>query len=523
MQNGFLRFGLQRGHFGCGGNGELALVNQVAHALDCLRHTDQAVELGDGHAHFLRQLRVALQLICGKAFLSAARLLLHALHLHPQGAGQVIAGNFVPVQVAVRHNDLGVRVANFLDNGGNGLIEHGGSNMAALAGQDFQPALFVEPGQHRVFDAHQFNGFQKLLEVLAFNIHGKIVVAGFLQIGRVEGDKIGLALFRGGQSFPRRLVRGREALLKNLRDSSPGRSLLGGGQGFALILTGRVCLCRTAFLGLSLRFVSIGEVSQGNGLARLRLGLQLGNGRCILFTGGGRGLVLLGRIAGGGRGLVLLGLLARGGGGFVLLGLLTGGGRGLVLLGRIAGGGGGLVLLGLLAGGGRGFVLLGLLTGGGRGLVVLGHIAGGGRAFVILGLIARGGGGLCTLAHILIGDRLKELAGDGSVGVVLHRLAVGDGLLHGHLIDMGGDVRLLRQLTGPAAAVAGQELILAVVPLAQNDRLLDAAALNAEYHTAQRFVLGLCDEHVGQVMDFGQRDHLELRLGRGFADFICHL
>ena len=66
-----------------------------------------------------------------------------------------------------------------------------------------------------------------------------------------------------GQSFPRRLVRGREALLKNLRDSSPGRSLLGGGQGFALILTGRVCLCRTAFLGLSLRFVSIGEVSQG--------------------------------------------------------------------------------------------------------------------------------------------------------------------------------------------------------------------------------------------------------------------
>ena len=263
VQNGFLSFGLQRGHFGCGGNGELALVNQVAHALDCLRHTDQAVELGDGHAHFLRQLRVALQLICGKAFLSAARLLLHALHLHPQGAGQVIAGNFVPVQVAVRHDDLGVRVANFLDNGGNGLIEHGGSNMAALAGQDFQPALFVEPGQHRVFDAHQFNGFQKLLEVLAFNIHGKIVVAGFLQIGRVEGDKIGLALFRGGQSFPRRLVRGREALLKNLRDSSPGRSLLGGGQGFALILTGRVCLCRTAFLGLSLRFVSIGEVSQG--------------------------------------------------------------------------------------------------------------------------------------------------------------------------------------------------------------------------------------------------------------------
>ena len=150
--------------------------------------------------------------------------------------------------------------------------------MAALAGQDFQPALFVEPGQHRVFDAHQFNGFQKLLEVLAFNIHGKIVVAGFLQIGRVEGDEIGLALFRGGQSFPRRLVRGREALLKNLRDSSPGRSLLGGGQGFALILTGRVCLYRTAFLGLSLRFVSIGEVSQGNGLAGLRLGFQLGNG-----------------------------------------------------------------------------------------------------------------------------------------------------------------------------------------------------------------------------------------------------
>ena len=88
---------------------------------------------------------------------------------------------------------------------------------------------------------------------------------------------------------------------------------------------------------------------------------------------------------------------------------------------------------------------------------------------------------------------------------------------------MGGDVLLLGQLAGPAAAVAVQELVLAIVPLAQDDSLLDAVALDAQYHAAQRFVLGFGVEHAGEFMDFGQRDHLGLCLGRVFAVFICHL
>ncbi len=156
-------------------------------------------------------------------------------------------------------------------------------------------------------------------------------------------------------------------------------------------------------------------------------------------------------------------------------------------------------------------------------LVLLGLLAGSGRGLVLLGFLAGGGGGLITLGLVLVLAGSKEFTGDGGVGVLLHRLAVGDGLLHGHLVDVGGDVLLLRQLAGPAAAVAGQKLVLAIAPLTQDDSLLNAAALNAQYHAAQRLVLGLRVKHIRQVMDFGQRDHLGLHLGRGFAVFICHL
>ena len=107
MQYQFLGFGLQRGQLRRNGNGEFAVVNQVAHALNRLRHTDQPVELGDAHAHLLGQLCVALKLVCGISPLAPAGFLLHALHLHTQGAGQVVAGDFVTVQVSVRNNDLG--------------------------------------------------------------------------------------------------------------------------------------------------------------------------------------------------------------------------------------------------------------------------------------------------------------------------------------------------------------------------------------------------------------------------------
>lgn len=54
-------------------------------------------------------------------------------------------------------------------------------------------ALRVKPRQHRVFDAYQLHGVQKLLEILALGVHREVIENGFLQTGRMEGDKIGLS------------------------------------------------------------------------------------------------------------------------------------------------------------------------------------------------------------------------------------------------------------------------------------------------------------------------------------------
>ena len=60
-----------------------------------------------------------------------------------------------PVQVSVRYQDFGVSVRNFLDNGGNRIIQLCGDHMAALARQDFQCALVTDPGQNGVLHTVQ--------------------------------------------------------------------------------------------------------------------------------------------------------------------------------------------------------------------------------------------------------------------------------------------------------------------------------------------------------------------------------
>ena len=52
-------------------------------------------------------------------------------------------------------------------------------------------------------------------------------------------------------------------------------------------------------------------------------------------------------------------------------------------------------------------------------------------------------------------------------------------VLLGHLVNVSEDY-LFFQLTDPAAAVAGQKPILAVIPITQDDYLLDAAVLKTE-------------------------------------------
>ena len=100
----------------------------------------------------------------------------------------------------------------------------------------------------------------------------------------------------------------------------------------------------------------------------------------------------------------------------------------------------------------------------------------------------------------------------------MHPFVVVDGLLRGHVVHQGGDVLLLGQLTGPAAAVARHKLILAVLTEPKDHRLLDASRLDAGDEAAVGFVRLLADEHAGQVMDFCQGNGLRL----GFAVFICH-
>ena len=101
---------------------------------------NDAVELGSAHAHPLDQLRVALQFTCRKVHFAPSGFLLHALHLHMEGAGWIVGGNFVTIHVVTRNHNFGVGIINLLDDRGKGLIKKGHSKVAALVGEYFQPS-----------------------------------------------------------------------------------------------------------------------------------------------------------------------------------------------------------------------------------------------------------------------------------------------------------------------------------------------------------------------------------------------
>ena len=83
----------------------------------------------------------------------------HAVHLHAEGTGQIIGCDLLTVDIAVRDEDFRVIIVNGGDNSGNGVVQFRGDNMTALAGNDLQLSVLTGPGQNRLLDAQQFNGF----------------------------------------------------------------------------------------------------------------------------------------------------------------------------------------------------------------------------------------------------------------------------------------------------------------------------------------------------------------------------
>ena len=150
--------------------------------------------------------------------------------------------------------------------------------------------------------------------------------------------------------------------------------------------------------------------------------------------------------------------------------------------------------------------------------------SGGGR---LLGLFLRLwgliplGGGLCFCQCI------DQLSGNGNVGLVIHLCMILAGLFHRHFVDIGRDFFEFCQLTGSAASIPGHKLELAVLTQTEDNGFFHAACLDAAYQAAVVFVRLFLDKHSGQVMDFGQGDHLGGRVfcgnTGGLAGFICHI
>lgn len=75
------------------------------------------------------------------------------------------------MQIAVRNEDHGVVVIDFLDDGRNRIIQLSRDHVPSLAGEDFQTALGVDSGQHRVFHTVQLDRLFHFLVIVAGHIN----------------------------------------------------------------------------------------------------------------------------------------------------------------------------------------------------------------------------------------------------------------------------------------------------------------------------------------------------------------
>ena len=98
------------------------------------------------------------------------------------------------VQIAIRDEDTRVVIVELLDDCGDGIVQLGSDQMAALAGNDLQLAVLTKAGKHGVFHAETLDGLKQLLEIVAVAVNGKGVDVRLFQIGRVERDGKGFAL-----------------------------------------------------------------------------------------------------------------------------------------------------------------------------------------------------------------------------------------------------------------------------------------------------------------------------------------
>ena len=145
------------------------------------------------------------------------------------------------VQVSVRNKDSGVVIVELLDDRGNGIVQLGGDQMAALTRQDFQLAVLVEAGQYRVFYAEALDGLVQLLEVVAVAVNGEGVNVCFFQIGRVKNGGESFALAGDWQRFLV-LLCGRAQLfaqqLCDRRACRPSATVPTGFSSFSAFLAG---------------------------------------------------------------------------------------------------------------------------------------------------------------------------------------------------------------------------------------------------------------------------------------------
>ena len=164
--------------------------------------------------------------------------MLHALGLHFHSAGEVIGGNVLTVEVAVRDEDTGVIIVELLDDRGDGIVQLGGDQMAALAGNDLQLAVLAKTGKHGVFHAETLDGLKQLLEIVAVAVNRKGVDVRLFQIGRVERDGKGFALAGDRDRFLI-LFGGRVELLAQELGDQRSRRANGGGADRLFLFLGR--------------------------------------------------------------------------------------------------------------------------------------------------------------------------------------------------------------------------------------------------------------------------------------------